>query len=138
VIRSSLLGACGLLVLLPAGGSAQGTVPRVGSLVASMPVPCADSALPPPGQVATGEYRPPLRRQIAVPPLGDGRPPRGRLGVEFLVNARGVVDSVAVVGDVDSTYQPTLLATLRTHTFWPAVYRGCAVPARVAVDLTFP
>lgn len=125
-----------LLFVTPLG--AQSAVPV--AVVTPMPVPaaCADSVVPPPEHRLPGSYRPPQRRQIAVPPLEGAAPSRGRLVIEFLVSPRGTVDSVAIRGEVAVEYRRALLATLLTHTFWPATYRGCAVPGRMLVELTLP
>lgn len=132
----ALLTAAALVLVRPLGAQTAG--PTVSMLASALPAACADSLVPPPGEREPASYRPPQRRGIAVPPLEAADPPRGRLLVEFLVNVRGTVDSVAIVGEVTPGFLRLLRATLLTHTFWPATYRGCAVPGRMAVEMTFP
>lgn len=136
-----LAGALGLLALMatmPAVVEAQSAGPAVTLAAGGAPPACSDPSVPPPEQREPGSYRPVQRRGMVVPPLTTEAPVRGRLEVEFLVNAAGTVDSVSIRGAVAPWYRPVLRSTLMTHTFWPAVYRGCAVPGRMTVALTFP
>ena len=125
-----------LAVALAAPLAGQSTGPAART-VPTVPAACADSMVPPPERREPGSYRPPLRRQIAVPPLAGVEAPDGAIGIEFLVSPRGTVDSVAIVGEVTPHYRQSLVATLLTHTFWPATYRGCAVPGRMSIELSF-
>lgn len=128
-----------LLLIVPlAGVAAQSTGPSVTLLAGAIPPACRDSLVPPPAAREPDSYQPLRRRRMAVPPLTRDAPVRDTLRIEFLVNAHGTVDSVVIHGRVQPAYRAELRATLLSHTFWPATYRGCAVPARMTVELSFP
>ncbi len=104
----------------------------------TMPVACPDSLLPAANVSLDHGYRSAVPRAMVMPPLDPAPPSRGRLSVDFYISARGTVDSLRIRGDADPGYRQALRARMLEHTFWPAVYRDCAVPAQVAIEFTFP
>jgi hypothetical protein len=130
---------CTVALLFAALGVGAGPLgaQMAGPVVGAVPPACADSLLPR-ARIDSGEYRSAMRRQVELPPLDSALRGVGPLEVEFVVNARGAVDSVAIRGEIRHDALATLRASLLRHTFWPAVYRGCAVPSRVSVALAFP
>lgn len=77
-------------------------------------------------------------RVMIAPPLEPAPPARGRIAVEFFLDARGTVDSVRLDGAGDPGYLDVMRRQMLEHTFWPAVFRDCAVPSRAAIAFTFP
>ena len=129
----------GLFVWPVTGLGAQMAAPgATGPGPHAMPVACADSMPLPADLLRASEYRSATPRTIVAPPL-DPMPPRERvLAVRFFISARGTVDSVQVEGRADAAYRRALHDRMMEHTFWPAVFRDCAVPSRLSIEFTFP
>ncbi len=128
-----------VLLTAPASLGAQMAAQGADRLASfSVPAACTDSTPLPPNIELDREFRSATPRAIVVPPLDPAPPPRGSLAVHFFVSARGAVDSVRIVGSAAEAYRQALRDRMLAHTFWPAVYRDCAVPSRVAIEFFFP
>ncbi len=79
----------------------------------------------------------PWARRLQMPPLPRGRNAEGKLGVTMRVDETGqpMKDSVFVKGRTDLSYLRDFVQAMRKNLYWPAVLDGCAVTARVWMEV---
>jgi hypothetical protein len=79
----------------------------------------------------------PWPRRLQMPPLPMGRNAEGKLGVTIRVDETGqpMKDSVFVKGRTDLSYLRDFVQAMRKNLYWPAVLDGCAVTARVWMEV---
>lgn len=127
-----------LAVGLPATLGAQMAAAGVRHLAMAEVPACTDSITLRLASEQPAAVRSPRPRVMIAPPLEPAPPASGRIAVEFFLDARGVVDSVRLEGVGDPRYLEVMRRQMLEHTFWPAVFRDCAVPSRAAIAFTFP